>query len=107
MQAGDLDRKIDILTLDTHKNTLGEMGKSLSPFATGVWAKKQDISGKEEVESERETAFGRTDFTIRYRSDLKETMVLQCEGVTYDILNVREGDGERRQWTVIEAKKHD
>lgn len=106
MEAGDLDRKVDILTLDTHKNTLGEMGKSLSPFALGVWMKKEDVSGKEEVDSDRKTAFGQTDFTARFRSDLKETMVLICEGVTYDILNIREGEG-RKQWTVIEAKRHD
>lgn len=108
MQAGDLDRQIDILQLDTMRNTVGEIGKSLSPFLPGVWAKKEDIGGteKDDPTTGRVTAFGRVDFTIRYRADLKETMAVDCEGIRYDILNVREGEG-RKQWTVIEAQKHD
>ncbi len=106
LQAGDLDRFLDILTLDKTRNTTGEMFKSLSPFLSGIPCKKQDVSGKEKPEAERETAFGRTDFTIRYQPTIKAVMKLRCEGEDYDILAVKEGPG-RHQWTIIEAQKHD
>jgi len=107
LQAGDLDRRIDILIQGSQLNSKGGIDStSYGPFLTGVYAKKEDKDGDEEKESNRETAFADTVFTIRFREDIKAGMRLVCEGVNYDILSIREGK-ERRQWTIIKAKRRD
>ena len=110
LQAGDLDRQMTILQWDSHRDTMGETARSQSPFAKGVWCKKEDVTsetaGVEQVVTERPTAFGLTKFTIRYRAGIDKTMEITCEGITYNIVSVSEGPG-RRQWTVIVAQSHD
>ncbi|GAB3881274.1 phage head completion protein [Spirosoma agri] len=114
LQAGNLDRTLDLFTKDAHKNGKGEkIGESPSPFAQNVPCRKRETGGVEtggdgsgSAQASRETAFGTVEFDLRYRTGVLETMILYCEGVRYDILNVREGEG-RRQWLIIEAQKHD
>lgn len=110
LPLGDLDRQLDILQWDTHRDSMGETARSQSPFAKGIWAKKEDVTsetaGVEQVVTERPTAFGLTKFTIRHRAGIDKTMEIVCEGVTYSIVSVSEGPG-RRQWTVIVAESRD
>lgn len=112
-QAGDLRNRCDFFTLDTHRNGKGEsIGKSPSPFAQNVPCRKRELGGVEtggdgsgSPSAARETAYGRAEFDLRYRSDLKETMLLFCEGVQYDILNIRKV--VHKKWITIEVQKHD
>lgn len=109
LQAGDLDRQLDILQWDAHRDSMGETARSQSPFARNVWTKKEDVTsetaGVEQVVTERPTAFGLTKFTIRYRAGIDKTMEIFCEGTLYNIVSISEVG--RRQWTVIIAQSHD
>ncbi|WP_162386701.1 phage head completion protein [Spirosoma endbachense] len=115
LQPGDLDRKLSLFTMDAHKNGKGEsIGKSESPFVENLPCRKRERGGVEtggdgsgSPAASRETAYGLVDFDIRYRTDLLPTMILKCEGVLYDILNISEMPGPRRQWLTIETQKHD
>ncbi|QHV99222.1 head-tail adaptor protein [Spirosoma endbachense] len=115
LQAGDLDCKLSLFTLDTHKNGKGEsIGQSESPFVQNLSCRKRERGGVEtggdgsgSPAASRETAYGLVDFDIRYRMDLLPTMILYCEGIQYDILNIHAMAGTRRQWLTIETQKHD
>ena len=106
MPAGDLDRLINITVKNESLNLKGEkMDSTFGPFLYNVPAYVQAKGGTETPEADRETAFGKVQFTIRYEPTIKPTMRVVYEFQDYDIESVAEGEG-RKQWTVIDAKKH-
>ncbi|MBD2705611.1 phage head closure protein [Spirosoma sp. BT702] len=107
LQAGDLDRKIKLFHRNDVRDNHGvKTSIDNEPYAE-VWAKKADKSGSEKEEAGVKTqAVATTEFTIRYRDDVKKTDVIECKGIRYDVQSVGEGEG-RLQWTVITTKTRD
>jgi head-tail adaptor len=110
LQSGDTDRKMDVLKPETLVTELGEEANTtLGPFKMGVPCMWEELDGSEKPESNRETAFGQARATTRYEAanGILETMTIRYEGRNYDILNIREKPGSRRQWREIMVKRHD
>ena len=106
-QAGDLDRKGNLYSYDTHKDAVGGIANSLSLIQAGIYCKKTDLTGREKDTNNLPAALGQTEFIVRYKPTIKETMVWECEGIKYDILSVGEVGGTRHQWTRFVAQKRD
>jgi SPP1 family predicted phage head-tail adaptor len=69
-----------------------------------IWAEKQDWTGMEVNEANRETASITTKWKTRYRTDLLPKMQIVFESEVYEIINILDFDGTRRE-LVIESKK--
>ncbi len=109
INAGTLDRRIQF-----RRGTLTDNGLSSSfqwntadPAAdnhgTPVWAKKTEISDGERWRAGTVEASLTTRFVIRWSSftaDITAKDRLVCEGVTYNIVGIKEAEG-RRQWLEI------
>ena len=69
-----------------------------------VWAEKQDWTGIELNEANRETASITTKWKVRYRTDILPKMQLVHGNDVYEILNVLDFDGTKGE-LVIESRK--
>lgn len=70
-----------------------------------VWAAKKDISDSERWRAGEVSANISARFLVRYSAfagDITPKDRLVCDGVSYDITGIKEGDG-RRQWLEITA----
>ncbi len=88
---------------DASRNSLGERVGVGVTVAT-VYAEKQDWSGNEVNESGRETATVVTKWRIRYRTDILPKMEIVFGTDVYEILNVLDFDGLRKE-LVLESRK--
>lgn len=89
MNAGKLDRRITINTTTTAQDNAGQPIATTVLLAT-VWAHVDQLRGREPFQGEQFNAQQLTVFTIRYRSDVDETMSIVHDGETYDIQSIRE-----------------
>ncbi len=90
MRVGSLDRQVHILrNLGTARNEFNETAAAWTPL-TIVWASKRTSGGQEFLAGAQVTAEERAVFVIRYRTDLKPTDRLECEGHVYNIAAMRE-----------------
>ena len=105
VQAGKYRHRITIKNppTDTARNAFGERVGTGTTVAT-VWAEKQDWSGSELNEGGRETASVVTKWRIRYRTDVLPKMQVIHGSDTYDIQNVLDFDGVKRE-LVLETRK--
>lgn len=106
LQAGDLSRRINILQKDQLQDSFGTTGYVETPLFENVPAYRRAKAGNEasqDAVAPRVTAKQREVFDVRYRPQIKPSMVLVYEGRKYNITAAYEGTG-RRQWTVIEAE---
>lgn len=70
-----------------------------SPIAV-VWAEKTTMGGREFLAGAEVVAEERATFNIRYRSDLKVTDQLECDGRVFKIEGLREV-GNRREIEIL------
>lgn len=105
IQAGKYRHRITIRNAptDASRNAFGERVGSGATVAT-VWAEKQDWSGSEVNETGRETATVTTKWRIRYRTDVLPKMQVVFGSEVYDILNVLDFDGKKRE-LVLESRR--
>jgi SPP1 family predicted phage head-tail adaptor len=93
-KIGDLDHRIEI-----YQNVdLEAEGEQIPNFKKigEVWANVREASGQEKQSAEKETAFGRVVFTIRYDVDFKdEEHRIKWDDDFYDILYIRTVDRKR------------
>ena len=96
MRIGSLDRRLEIVRdLETGRDAYNAPVLQPSTIAV-VWASKRTLWGSEFLAGEAETVCeNRLVLAIRYRSDLKTTDRLSCEGEEYEISALRE-IGRRR-----------
>ena len=104
VQAGDLDRKIEITKPVEVKSSTGALTKTWESnfFA---WAKVEDVtasSGKEVITEEGMIHYDENFFTIRYNSNVTTKMKVLFEGGEYNILHTQEIG--RRKYLIIRAK---
>ena len=99
---GNLDQRV-IFEQDTSELVQGEHRPSWEVVTT-VWANVIESTGTESGELERETAFGKATFTIRYNATLtNEAMRILWNGDYYDVTHVK--TIARNRFMIIEAQR--
>lgn len=101
-RIGRLDRRITLI-----KPNIAGSSDSNEDYRSGwielpanpvVWARKEDLRGKEVVIADKVQFMYLTVWTIRYREDVKANMRLVDEaGQVYEIITISDGEG-RRKW---------
>lgn len=61
-----------------------------------VWARKEDLRGKEMVVADRPTFLYLTVWSIRKMSNIKADMRIVYKGQAYEIVQISEGEGRER-----------
>lgn len=98
MDAGKLDRKIQILQISKTKDAWNFDVKTQSVFAD-AWAKRVDVRPSEEVEESQIVAITRTEWWVRYLSGVTREMVVKYEGQEWAIVGIQEKG--RREWLIL------
>lgn len=88
---------------DASQDSFGGRKGTGTTVAT-VWAEKQDWTGIELNEANRETASITTKWKTRYRTDIQPKMQVVFGAEVYEILNVLDFDGTKHE-LVIESRK--
>ena len=96
-RVGRMDRRISILKPILETSTSNEdkvIGWEKISSTPDVWAFKQDLRGKEVVIADRVQFMYLTNWTIRYRTDVKASYrIVDGNSQEYEIITVSEGEG--------------
>jgi len=96
-RVGRMDRRISILKPILETSTSNEdkvIGWEKISSTPDVWAFKQDLRGKEVVIADRVQFMYLTNWTIRYRTDVKASYrIVDGNSQVYEIITVSEGEG--------------
>lgn len=95
MRVGDLDRRVIIYTKTREVDEYGEEVYTDVALAT-VWAKVTPGSGGEGIDGNKPTATQKVMFTIRYRTDVNESMKILFDDEYYNIQAIEKPDRKRR-----------
>lgn len=87
MRIGTLDRRVEIQSLTTAKDDWNYDITTWGTLAT-VWAARADRSSGEVTELMKTVQLNRTEWTIRYRSDVDTTMRVEYDGIYYYIVGL-------------------
>lgn len=98
-----LNRKIEIQRLTVIANDAGGFSESWTTLAS-PWAKIKNASGTELIHADQLGAVAFSDFTIRYRSDLTETMRIVYRGINFQIRHINNIE-EADIWLIIKAER--
>lgn len=103
MRAGQMDRRIELRhrVLGTQDANGAYSPVTYVAYKT-VWARKEEIGGREYFAAETKQAENTVRFTIRYRSDVVATDRFECEGRDYEVIQTSEFG--RRESLVIFAR---
>lgn len=111
MNAGELDKRVQLLRRFLDTDQLGARRAAYAPSGAPVWAKVEWAAGGEAFSTDgaRRVATHKRKFTIRYRPDVEPTWRLEFDGATYDITDVQDlTDGGankgRRRFLVLLAE---
>jgi len=92
-----MDRRISILKPILETSTSNEdkvIGWEKISSTPDVWTFKQDLRGKEVVIADRVQFMYLTNWTIRYRTDVKASYrIVDGNSQVYEIITVSEGEG--------------
>lgn len=89
LEAGKLDRRVDILAVTTGADDMGGVTHATSVVAT-VWAEKHDLRGREFYAANADNAEIETRFRIRYRDDVTAENLISYDGREFEIVSVAE-----------------
>jgi SPP1 family predicted phage head-tail adaptor len=103
-RAGQLDRRVELrhLVLGTQDTNGTYPDATHTAYAT-VWARKEEVSGREYFSAQAKQAELTVRFTIRYRDDVLATDRLTCEGRDYE-LTMPPSEGGRRETLTLFAR---
>jgi len=90
ISIGELRDRVNIKKPTDSQTSSGSIEKTWATLAT-VWAKVEEKSGQEAQEAERETAFTKTVFTVRYDSNtsqVKKTWEIEFNSNLYEVTTV-------------------
>ena len=93
MNAGKLRERITIQQQSVIQGAYGEV-KNLWSTLTSVWAKVEQLKGREYFTSNERHAEVNTRITIRYRSDILPKMRISYKNYIYDIKSIINIDEE-------------
>ena len=88
---------------DSSRDTFGRR-KGTGATVCTVWAEKQDWQGDETTQNGREFASVSTKWKIRYRTDVTPDMQIILGSDTYNILEVLDFDGRKRELLLTSRK---
>lgn len=97
-EAGKLNRIITIESLSQTKDAEGGMVDNWTPFAANIFAGVNNLSGNEKRLTDHggKTAEARTEFTIRWRAGVLETMRIVYNTRIYNIKHINNYREENR-----------
>ncbi len=102
MQAGRLDRRIDLQRQEPSLDGAGAKVKTWQTFAASIPARVRPTQGREQVlEGERQARTDR-EFEIRFRTDVTPKVRILYQERAFDVLDVQEIG--RRAGLLIQAK---
>lgn len=90
MQAGKLDRRIQLLTVSEEVDASGGPKEVVTPYGPKIWARAYDLTGREFIAAQQINAEITTKFTVRFRSDITTRMRVQWRDRQYDIVAIPE-----------------
>lgn len=92
MDAGKLNRRITIQQPATTRGGSGGAAVAWADWKKDIWAKVIPLSGNERRVTDHggEIAEARTEFIIRYRAGVDETMRVLYKGKFYNIKHVKD-----------------
>ena len=94
IKPSDLNRKVELFSLTKTATPSGGFTQAWVSVDT-MWAKVKNTSGNELMHADKLGATAFSDFTIRYRANINETMKLVFRTVDYQIRhinNIEEAD---------------
>lgn len=101
--AGDLKHKVKILYGVKTKDGMGGFEEVF--YQKGfIFAKVQEKRGTENMQHQRKETRRLTEFTCRYRPDLRMGDILEFENWKYEITWINDID-KRKRWLKIEAER--
>lgn len=100
---GMLNRSIEIQSLSVTPNDTGGFSEVWTTLLN-TWAKIKNASGTELIHADQLGAVAFSDFTIRYRSDLTETMRIVYRGTNFQIRHINNIE-EADKWLIIKAER--
>lgn len=89
VRAGELDRQVQIYRASLSETEVGAPTPTWSLHKT-LWARRDDISGREFLQMNRESTAQLARFKAWYDSDITTKDILRDNSVDFDIINVRE-----------------
>lgn len=89
---------------DTTRNDFGERTETGTTLAQ-VWAAKEDWSGREVLDANRETPMVYTRFVIRWRDDVTPEMTVECDEISYFIESVLDLAGAQKE-LVLQCRRN-
>lgn len=101
--TSQLNRKIELYKLEKTATATGGFTQAWSLVAT-VWAKIKNTSGTELIRADQLGATAFSDFTIRYRTNINESMKIVYRGTDYQIRHINNID-EADKWLVVKAER--
>jgi SPP1 family predicted phage head-tail adaptor len=105
VNAGDLNQRIRIEQRVKSDNTKGEIAKGVWATLADVWANARPLRGREFFAAAQMQAELTTKFTIRYRTDVDETMRVIWKGEPYEIAAPPIEVGGGHEWIELMCKK--
>lgn len=101
--ASSLNRKVGLYRLEKTPTSTGGFSQSWVKVAD-LWAAIKNMSGTELVRADQLGATAYSDFTIRYRSNINETMKFVYRGTDYQIRHINNIE-EADKWLVVKAER--
>jgi SPP1 family predicted phage head-tail adaptor len=100
MEAGELRHRITIQSKTISSDSIGNQTTAWSDFIT-VWAKKEEKSGREYLKASQPNIERTVIFTIRYTSEIDESMQISYGDKVYDIQAILDTEGRKRSLTLV------
>ena len=98
-----LNRKIEIQSLVVTPTDAGGFTESWVTL-TSAWSKIKNASGTELIHADQLGAVAFSDFTIRYRSDLNESMRIIYRGTEFQVRHINNIE-EADKFLIIKAER--
>ena len=103
IKSSDFNRKIKLQSL---VNTPTDTGGFTSAWVdvADIWAKIKNASGTELIHADQLGATAYSDFTIRYRSNITESMRIVYRGINYQVRHINNLE-EADLWLIVKAER--
>jgi SPP1 family predicted phage head-tail adaptor len=105
MQPGELNKRIEIQQDLGIPDDSGLHVPNWQPFVT-VWAKVQDLTGREFFQAAQTQSESTTKFTIRFRS-VENNMRILFDGGLYEIVYIDRGQHKGAYMTITAKRTED
>lgn len=102
IKPSDLNRKVTLYRLEITNTPTGGQSEQWIKVAD-LWAKIKNTSGSELLRADALGSTSFSDFTIRYRANINETMKLVYRNKDYQIRHINNVD-EADLWLVVKGQ---